>query len=521
MKRLTVFLIVIISFCLSGCNSSKQEHSEQTHHPQYSFDQKFRPQYHFSPKQKWMNDPNGMVYYEGTYHLFFQHYPEAMKWGPMHWGHTTSKDLFHWKHHDIALYPDSLGYIFSGSAVVDKNNSTGFQSGEDKPLVAIFTHHNPDDGLQTQSIAYSTDAGETWTKYNGNPVIKNPGIRDFRDPKVFWHQKTSKWIMVLAAGDHVRFYSSPDLKDWTLESEFGKNVGAHGGVWECPDLFPLALDGNERNKKWVLLVSINPGAPNGGSGTQYFVGDFDGHRFVNESKNHQWIDYGTDNYAGVTWSNVPDREIFIGWMNNWTYADTIPTSTWRGSMTLPRKLTLSTVGGNPRLLSQPVKEICALKEEVFSLKDKKISKNSLNKTFPEIPLEESQLYFRMKAGDADNILIRFFNRRKEELVIDFDKQNEQISVDRRNAGIDNFHKAFPKILEAPFRQYSDSLNFKVFFDRSSMELFVNGGERVMTNRIFPSEPYTHLEVLTSSGEAHLGQLKIFEMESVWGKEELN
>ncbi|MFP4621986.1 MAG: glycoside hydrolase family 32 protein [Bacteroidales bacterium] len=331
-------------------------------------DQQFRPQYHFSPKQKWMNDPNGMVYYKGTYHLFFQHYPEALHWGPMHWGHTTSEDLFHWKHRDIALYRDSLGYIFSGSAVVDKNNTTGFQTDEEKPLVALFTHHNPDDGLQTQSIAYSTNGGDTWTKYEDNPVIKNPGIKDFRDPRVFWHKKTSKWIMVLAAGHHVRFYSSPDLKDWTLESEFGKNVGAHGGVWECPDLFPLALDGNERNKKWVLLVSINPGAPNGGSGTQYFVGDFDGHRFVNESKGHQWIDYGTDNYAGVTWSNVPEREIFIGWMNNWTYADTIPTSTWRGSMTLPRKLTLSTVGGNPRLVSQPMKEIFALKEEVFSLK---------------------------------------------------------------------------------------------------------------------------------------------------------
>ncbi|MFW6101806.1 MAG: glycoside hydrolase family 32 protein, partial [Bacteroidota bacterium] len=220
----------------------------------------------------------------------------------------------------------------------------------------------------TQSIAYSTNGGDTWTKYEDNPVIKNPGIKDFRDPKVFWHEKTSRWIMVLAAGDHVRFYSSPDLKEWRLESKFGEGVGAHGGVWECPDLFTLALDGDEQNEKSVLLVSINPGAPNGGSGTQYFVGDFDGHRFVNESKGHQWIDYGTDNYAGVTWSNVPEREIFIGWMNNWTYADTIPTSTWRGSMTLPRKLTLSTVGGNPRLVSQPMKEICALKEEVFSLK---------------------------------------------------------------------------------------------------------------------------------------------------------
>ncbi len=521
MKNSIIFITGVLILTLVACNNRQNKHKDNFNSQQYSFDQQFRPRYHFSPKQKWMNDPNGMVYYEGTYHLFFQHYPEAMKWGPMHWGHTTSKDLFHWKHHDIALYPDSLGYIFSGSAVVDKNNSTGFQSGEDKPLVAIFTHHNPDNGVETQSIAYSTDAGKTWTKYKDNPVIENPGIEDFRDPKVFWHEKTSRWIMVLAAGDHVRFYSSPDLKDWTLESKFGENIGAHGGVWECPDLFPLALDGDKENIKWVLLVSINPGAPNGGSGTQYFVGDFDGHRFTNETKKNQWIDYGTDNYAGVTWSNTPDRRIFIGWMNNWTYADQIPTSTWRGSMTLPRKLTLKSVAGKPRLISTPVREVRSLRQEVYSMEDKSISENPLKKECIEVDLNEALLDFRMVTGSAGEIMIRLYNKHEEEVEMGFRKDEKEIYLDRRNAGVDSFHVAFPAIHEVPLVQWPDTIDLEIYLDRSSVELFVNGGERVMTERIFSKEPYSHLEIMTTSGEAKLEELKIFEMESVWRKEELN
>ena len=295
----------------------------------------YRPLFHFTPKQGWMNDPNGMIYLNGQYHLFFQHYPDSTVWGPMHWGHATSSDLVQWKEQPIALYPDSIGMIFSGSAVLDKNNTSGLGRGGIAPLVAIFTQHfMPGEkagrtDFQNQSIAYSLDEGKTWTKYAGNPVLKTPNLKDFRDPKVIWHAPTQKWIMSLAVADHVEFYSAPDLINWTKESEIGKNLFAHGGVWECPDLLHFNLNGKTI---WVLLVSMNPGGPNGGSATQYIVGDFDGHVFKPFSADIKWMDYGPDNYAGVTWSNTPGRSVFMGWMSNWLYAAKLPTAPWRGAM---------------------------------------------------------------------------------------------------------------------------------------------------------------------------------------------
>jgi fructan beta-fructosidase len=258
-----------------------------------------------------MNDPNGMVYYKGEYHLFYQHYPEKSVWGPMHWGHAISTDLVHWEHMPIAIYPDSLGYIFSGSAVADYNNTSGLGTKENPPLVAFFTYHDmkaEKEGrfteIESQAIAYSLDKGRTWTKYKGNPVVKNPGIRDFRDPKVIWHNDSKQWIMSIASGQVIKFYSSPNCLDWTYLSEFGEGRGEHGGVWECPDLFPLQVKGSNETK-WVLIVNINPGGPAGGSATQYFVGDFNGKEFISAQSKTQWMDYGKDNYAGVTWSNAP------------------------------------------------------------------------------------------------------------------------------------------------------------------------------------------------------------------------
>ncbi len=268
----TCLLIIQATTSIGEAQSAMQVNHEQ-----------YRPQVHFSPNANWINDPNGMVYYEGVYHLFFQYYPDSTIWGPMHWGHATSNDLVQWKEQPIALYPDSLGYIFSGSAVVDFENTSGFGKNGQIPLVAIFTHHDPigekekRNDFQNQSIAFSLDSGYTWTKYTGNPVLKNPGIRDFRDPKVIWYEPGKKWIMTLATLDHITFYSSPDLKKWTEESEFGKEAGAHGGVWECPDLFPLDHNGK---KIWVLVVNLNPGGPNKGSATQYFLGDFNGSTFT-------------------------------------------------------------------------------------------------------------------------------------------------------------------------------------------------------------------------------------------------
>ena len=279
----------------------------------------YRPQFHFTPPAKWMNDPNGLVYNKGVYHLFYQYYPDDIVWGPMHWGHAISKDLLHWEHKPIALYPDKNGYIFSGSAVVDTENTSGFGTKENPALVAIFTYHDIDreragkTDFQTQGIAYSLDNGETFTVYDGNPVIGNNGIKDFRDPKVFWDDQSKNWSMLLVAGDHLQIWQSKNLKSWEKVSEFGKNQGAHGGVWECPDLFKLKV-GTTDEEKWVLLISINPGAPNGGSGTQYFVGDFDGKTFTSDQKEEKWIDWGTDNYGGVRYNNVPNnKRIFIGW----------------------------------------------------------------------------------------------------------------------------------------------------------------------------------------------------------------
>ncbi len=333
------------------------------------FKETHRPQFHFSPAKMWMNDPNGMVYHKGEYHLFYQHYPDSTVWGPMHWGHAVSKDMIHWEHLPIALYPDSLGWIFSGSAVVDVNNTSGLGSKENPPMVAIFTYHSDPKAkrkdFQTQGMAYSTDNGRTWTKYKENPVLPNPGIADFRDPKVSWHEASKQWVMILAVADHVELYGSKNLKNWSKLSEFGKTHGAHGGVWECPDLFPLPIDGKQ---KWVLLLSINPGGIHGGSATQYFIGNFDGKKFTSDNppKTTLWLDYGKDNYAGVTWSNIPaadGRRLFLGWMSNWQYANQVPTSPWRSAMTLPRELSLRKTGAGLRVVSQPVKELASIRGE--------------------------------------------------------------------------------------------------------------------------------------------------------------
>ncbi len=332
-------LFVLSLLVIASCNKVPPAN-------QINYKEQHRPQFHFSPEKGWMNDPNGLVYFKNTYHLFYQYFPDSTVWGPMHWGHAVSKDLAHWKHLPIALYPDSLGYIFSGSVVADKNNTSGFQNGNDGPLVAIFTYHDMKKekasriDRESQAIAYSNDEGNSWTKYTGNPVIKNKGDQDFRDPKVFWHEASSRWIMPLAVHDHLEIYSSPNLISWVKESEFGSADGAHGGAWECPDLFPLKT--NEGIEKWVLIQNIDRGSISGGSGRQYFVGDFNGKTFVNENSPETilWIDYGADNYAGVTWFGIPDsRRIFIGWMSNWDdYATRVPTKNWRSAMTIPREL---------------------------------------------------------------------------------------------------------------------------------------------------------------------------------------
>jgi len=463
------------------------------------YHEQFRPQLHFSPKEHWVNDPNGMVYFKGIYHLFFQYYPKGTTWGPMHWGHAISKDLMHWQELPIALYPDSLGYIFSGSAVVDSNNTSGFGKNGKIPLIAIFTQHDPKgeqagkDNFQNESIAYSLDDGYTWTKYANNPVLMNPGIRDFRDPKVMWYAQEKKWVMTLATKDHITFYSSPNLKDWMKESEFGKELGAHGGVWECPDLFPLKFN----NKTyWVLIVNLNPGGPNGGSGTQYFVGNFNGHTFTPADNELRWLDYGPDEYAGVTWGNTGNRKIFLGWMSNWEYAGVVPTEKWRNAMTIPRELALKQVAGRLLLASQPVNQLGSIAKKA----------EDISSGYSNLP---NQYILKFKALKTSNCAIELLNKAGEKLVIGYDSKNGKFYIDRSKSGTVNFNPEFAKISYAPRFSGNQVIDLTLVIDASSVELFADKGTTVMTSVFFPSQLFNQIYLQS------LKQIQIVPLKSIW------
>lgn len=473
-----------------------------------TYHEQHRLQFHFSPPEKWMNDPNGMVYHRGEYHLFYQYYPDSTVWGPMHWGHAVSKNLTHWEHLPIALYPDKLGYIFSGSAVVDTRNTSGFGTTDNPPLVAIFTYHDPvldkqgSNVFQTQGIAYSTDAGRTWVKYEANPVLENPGIRDFRDPKVFWMEAHGKWVMALAVKDKISFYSSPNLKEWIHESDFGQSIGAHGGVWECPDLFQL---GN----KWVLLVSINPGGPNGGSATQYFVGDFDGKNFRPQDNNTRWLDYGRDNYAGVTWSDIPQgdgRRILIGWMSNWDYANVVPTENWRSAMTVPRELSLE-AGDTYTVRSTPVIELNELHTDVFEISDP-IDFEQLT-----VDTYDLELTFVSNQMGTQNFGITLFNGQGDELIIGYDAAAKSFYINRDKARKNDFAQNFSGIQTAAYAIRGNKLKWRLLVDVGSVELFVDDGALAMTALFFPQQPLDKLRLQPISGINVKGHLH--KMKSIW------
>jgi fructan beta-fructosidase len=477
-----------------------------------SYAEPHRPQIHFSPKQHWMNDPNGMVYLNNTWHLFFQYYPDSTVWGPMHWGHATSKDLAHWEEQAIALYPDSLGYIFSGSVVVDKQNSSGFGKDGKVPLVAIFTQHDPKgekegkDNFQNQSIAYSLDEGNTWTKYANNPVLKNPGIKDFRDPKVAWNEKSNQWIMTLATKDRISFYSSHDLKQWNKESEFGQNAGAHGGVWECPDLFPVNTNGKTI---WVLLVSINPGGPAGGSATQYFIGDFDGKTFTTSQTETKWIDAGTDNYAGVTWSNTGKRHIFLGWMGNWQYAQTVPTQAWRSAMTLPRELSVIQLNGQYYLQSVPVKEL-----NVIEGKEQRET-NVIRYDRKLMGPAKLQLHINL----LQDFSITLSNTKGEKWVAGYDKKTNSYFIDRSLSGKKDFEKGFAGKIVSKRVSTGAGTDMIIMIDDASAELFADNGLTTMTSIFFPAENYRSLRI--SGGDLFtINQLTVTPLSSIWKKNEL-
>ncbi|MEP2936076.1 MAG: glycoside hydrolase family 32 protein [Gilvibacter sp.] len=515
-------LLLIAVVCLSvGCKT--ESNRQETNSPKSeiatksNYDEPYRSQYHFTPPEKWMNDPNGLVYHQGIYHLFYQYYPEDIVWGPMHWGHATSTDMVHWEHKPIALYPDELGLIFSGSAVIDKENTTGFGTKENPPLVAIFTYHlmkGEQEGrkdFQTQGIAYSLDNGDTWTKYEGNPVIGNEGIKDFRDPKVFWDKNHKKWVMALVAGDHAKFYSSSNLKEWSLMSEFGKDKGAHGGVWECPDLFSLP-NPTTGEPEWVLLISMNPGAPNGGSGTQYFIGDWDGTAFTTEQTEPLWLDYGTDNYAGVTYNNEPNNErLFIGWMSNWNYARDTPTKVWRSAMTLPRTLSLKQTKEGLRLANSPYHKVNTLvnnQEPIYSV--------DMGSFIQKDGIQYKQHLIEFTATSSNTVTLMLGNEQREFVSFDINPAEGNMIFDRTNSGVIDFEESFGAPHFMPYTPEGKEVHVRVFIDASSIEVFVNDGLYVFTEQVFPTVPY-HLLTLTGKEDDGLSDFKIKAVQSIWNK----
>ena len=512
MKKIIINLLVLLPVSIFSCWAQENKIQIQD---------QYRPSYHFTPSAHWMNDPNGLVYYDGEYHLFYQYYPDATVWGPMHWGHAVSKDLLHWEHLPIALYPDSLGFIFSGSAVIDKDNTSGLGTKKNPAMVAIFAYDNPlleksgSNKFQYQGMAYSLDKGRTWTKYAKNPVVPNPGIRDFRDPKVIWDAQINKWILTLAAGDQTQFYSSSNLINWKLESSFGKSIGAHGGVWECPDLFPMKVKGSNE-KKWVLLVSINPGGPNGGSATQYFVGNFDGHQFKPDDTQTRWIDYGKDNYAGVTWSDIPStdgRRIFLGWMSNWQYATIVPTVKWRSAMAIPRELSLIKENNTYTLTSNPVREIAKIRAHSVQIPVKQINTITDITKFVPFKLNKIELVLLCKAGkSAENKFgFKLGNDVNEELVAGYDQNKKQLFVDRTKSGKTDFSKDFPAIIKAPCELYNQTLELHILIDEASIEIFAQQGKTVMTNIFFPTKPYNKISLFSENGTIEIPNLKIWQL----------
>ncbi len=492
-----VFILYFIAFYfLISCAEKKQ--IESTILLPFSTQEKHRPEFHFTPDSMWMNDPNGMVFYKDTYHLFYQYYPNSTVWGPMHWGHAVSKDMVSWEHKPVALYPDEFGYIFSGSAVLDEHNTSGLGSEQNPPLVAIFTYHDPikekaqQIDVESQGIAYSLDNGETWEKYAKNPVLKNPGIRDFRDPKVRWFEPTQRWIMTLAAQDRIRFYSSPDLKEWSLESEFGKELGAHDGVWECPDLFPITVEG-EVKTYWILIVNLNPGAPNGGSGTQYFIGHFDGHTFSSMDEKTRWADYGPDDYAGVTWSNTGDRILFMGWMSNWKYANIVPTERWRSATTIARELKLQKIDGDLVLCSLPVKEFEKMTFIVFETQNLKI--DAPYNVSDEAKFKNFCYELDMQIEDQDGFKIILSNEISNEVSLAYDKEKNNFTIDRSKSGDLSFHPEFGDEIIAPRIATSSSMNLKLVADVASLEVFADDGSTVLTVIYFPDEVLNTIEIV--------------------------
>ena len=502
----------------------------------------YRPSYHFTPLYGWMNDPNGMVYKDGEYHLYFQYNPYGSKWGNMHWGHAVSRDLIHWEHLDPAIARDPVGHIFSGSSVVDKKNTAGF--GKDA-IIAIYTNNSVKHD-EVQCIAYSNDNGRTFTKYEGNPVLTPfDGLKDFRDPKVFWYEKDKCWFMIVSADKETRFYKSKNLKKWDYVSAFGKGLGQQPCQYECPDFFQLPVNGDEKNKKWVMTMNINPGCWFGGSATEYFVGDFDGKNFTCPDANEvKWLDWGKDHYATVTFSNTGSRVLAITWMSNWQYANLTPFKQNRGANGLPRELKLYEKNGKYYISEDVAPEALALRKSTKELGAQTVEGE---KAFAGAT-SGMEGAFEIEAdvtADANGIAgIELYNDKRERTLIYIDMKEGKVVMDRTESGLTDFGKqsvphdielAWDKQRAAEGKQparIENSINYKndfalatwaplslcqegkktfhldIFADKSSIELFVDGGRIAMTNLVFPVAPYENVKLYSQGGKAEFQNMKI-------------
>ncbi len=485
-----------------------------------SYNQPWRPQYHFTPPQNFMNDPNGTVFYKGEYHLFYQHNPEGNVWGHMSWGHAVSGDMVHWRNLPVAI-PEVPGQYmaYSGSAVVDWHNSSGLCRNsvpqDQSCLVAVYTAARHD--RENQNIAYSNDRGRTWTNYPGNPVA-DLDAPDFRDPNVFWYEPQRKWVMVAVLADQRRvvILDSPDLKSWSRRSTFGP-AGDSEGQWECPALFELQVEGTNE-KRWVLIINRNPGAPAGGTGVRYLIGGFDGSEFTPESpeKAPMWADWGKDFYATNTWNDMPrsdGRRAWIGWFSNWRYANAEPTVLWRGAQSIPRALILRRYADGLRLVQRPIRELQGLRRRQWSMVNASLEKANQKIRKAGVKGEVYELEFEFQPAPAGEMGIRLRKNGNEETLVGFDASRSEVFIDRIHSGEVDFSKDFPGRYSARLESHF-TVKLHIFVDRSSVELFANDGERVLSDRIYPHPGSNQIELYGDRGGRVLS-LKMWELSSIW------
>lgn len=492
---------------------------------------KYRPVYHHTPLYGWMNDANGLVYKDGEYHLYFQYNPYGSMWGNMHWGHSVSKDLMHWEHLAPAIARDTLGHIFSGSSVVDNDNAAGYGAGT---IVSFYTSASDKNG-QIQCMAYSKDNGRTFTKYEKNPVLAPfDGLKDFRDPKVFWYAPNKKWVMIVSADKEMRFYSSQNLKNWTYMSGFGEGYGVQPRQFECPDMVELPVDGDVNHKKWALIVNVNPGCYFGGSATQYFIGDFDGTKFTCDSKKEtvKWLDWGKDHYATVCFSNTGNRIIAVPWMSNWQYCNIVPTKQFRSANALPRELGLYTQNGEMYLSAAPVAEAKALRQETKEIPAFVVQRDYHIDSLLLHNEGAYELEMEITAGNTEIMGFSLFNDKGEKVDIYFNLLEKKLVMDRTKSGIVDFGKnSTPHGIEAHDRRKTTSINYiddfalatwapvqsaskyklNVFVDKCSIEIFLNNGKIAMTNLVFPTEPYNRMSFYSKGGSYKVDTFSIYRL----------